>query len=200
MEPPRKKLKGKSNRFVLYSEDELKSKHDASINKNTKHSEERANTSFRKFLAQVGKTDLDYWLYEEDELDIMLEKFWFGARKDPDTDYQSDNDDSQKTKLMYSASTMRNFRYSLNRILKSKGHLYDIINQQSLSFRHSQNAFIASQKELKQLGKAQVHSATEITEEGNNCEKQKILYSLISQLVDQRELKERWHIINCTPY
>ena len=166
MEPPAKKLKAKSNRFIVYSEEELKSKHEASVNKNTKHSEDRAHSAFTKFLSQTGKTDLDYWLYEEDELDIMLEKFWFGARKDGDTDYLSDHDDDQKTKLMYSANTMRNFRYSLNRILKSKGHLYDIISPQSLSFRRSQKAFAASQKELKALGKAQVHSAQEITEEG----------------------------------
>ena len=166
MEPVKKKLKTKSDRFVLYSEQELKSKHDASINKNTKHSEDRANSAFQKFLTQAGKTDLNYWLYEEDELDLMLEQFWFGARKDPDNCYDSDEDDSQRTNLRYSANTMRNFRYSINRILKSKGHLYDIISPQTLSFRRSQKAFIASQKELKQLGKAEVHSAPEITEEG----------------------------------
>ena len=107
-----------------------------------------------------------YWLYTEDKLDIMLEKFWFGACKDPDSDYESDPEDTEKKSLMYSANTMKNFRYTLNRILKNKGHLYDIVNPSSLSFRRSQKAFQASQKELKELGKAQVHSAPEIIEDG----------------------------------
>ena len=67
---------------------------------------------------------------------------------------------------MYSANTMKNFWYALNRILKFKGHEYDIMNKHSLSFKKSQQAFLDSQKELKALGKAEVHSAPEITEEG----------------------------------
>ena len=61
---------------------------------------------------------------------------------------------------------MKNFRYALNRILKNKGHLYDIISPASLSFKRSQKAFIASQKELKELGKGHIHSAPEIKENG----------------------------------
>ena len=166
MEPQRKKQKVNNSQFVLLSEEELRSKHEASKNRNTTNCEKRANSAFQKFLAQAGKEDLRYWLYEEDELDIMLEKFWFGAHKDPDSDYENDPEDTQKQDLMYSANTMKNYRYALNRILKNKGHLYDIINPSSLSFRRSQKAFKASQKELKELGKAQVHSAPEITEDG----------------------------------
>ena len=61
---------------------------------------------------------------------------------------------------------MKNFRYSLNRILRSKDHNYDIIKPSTLSFQCSQKAFAASQKELKQLGKAEVCSVKEITEDG----------------------------------
>ena len=161
MQPAQKK-----QRFVLYSEEELQNKHEASRNYNTTKCEDRANAAFQKFLQQGGKTDMEYWLYKEDELDLMLEKFWFGARKDPGDDYQSDSEDVQKVGLMHSANTMRNFRYALNRILKNKGHLYDIISPSSLSFKRSQKAFNASQKELKELGKAAVTSAPEITEDG----------------------------------
>ena len=121
---------------------------------------------FRKFLAQCGETNLDYWSYEEPELDNYLAKFWFGARKSPDSDYESDTEDPERKNLMYSANTMRSFRYSLNQILKGKGHESDIMNKNSLSFKCSQQAFLDSQKELKSLGKAEVHSAPEITEEG----------------------------------
>ena len=61
MEPPNKK-----QRFILYSEEELKNKHEASRNYNTTKSEDRANAAFQKFLQQAGKKDLEYWFYEED--------------------------------------------------------------------------------------------------------------------------------------
>ena len=93
MEPPKKKLKQNKSRFIVYSETEIKSKHDAARNVNTSRSEDRANSAFQKFLTQVGKEDLRYWLYDEEELDDMLEKFWFGAHKDPEEDYQSDPED-----------------------------------------------------------------------------------------------------------
>ena len=153
----------------MYTESELVNKHQAAKNINTTRSDDRANSAFQKFLGELGKEDLRYWLYEEEELDIALEKFWFGARKSPDEECESDPEDPQKVSLMYSANTMRNFRYGLNRILKSKGHNYDIISPSNLSFRRSQHAFLASQKELKDLGKAQVHSAPEITEDGKHC-------------------------------
>ena len=169
----------KKQRFVLYLEDQLKNKHEASRNYNTTKSEDRANAAFQNFLQQAGKTDMEYWLYEEDKLDLMLEKFWFGARKQPGDDYESDREDEQKTGLMYLANTMRNFRYALNCILKNKGHLYDIISPSSLSFKRSQKAFNVSQKELKELGKAAVSSAPEINEEGET----KILYCYLIAVI-----------------
>ena len=72
-------------------------------------------------------------------------------------------EDSPKKSLMYSANTMKNFHYALTWILKNKGHLY-IISTASLSFKRSQKVFMASQKELKEVRKAQIHSALEITE------------------------------------
>ena len=167
MDPPKKKFK-KTNKpcFVMYTDEEIQQKQDANKNKNTTKAEERANNAFQKFLQQTGKANLEYWNYDEEELDNMLCKFYYKARKDPDSDYDSAEDDKQRSNLMYSANTMKNFRYSINRILKTKGHLYDIMNKQTLSFKKSQQAFINSQKELKQLGKAEIHSAPEISEDG----------------------------------
>ena len=166
MEHPKKKLKLSSNKAVIYSDDQIKEKQKAGKNINTTKTEEWADRAFRKFLAQCGETNLDYWYYEEPELDNFLSKFWFGARKNPESDYESDSDDPERQNLMYSANTMKSFRYSLNRILKTKGHEYDIMNKNSLSFKQSQQAFMDSQKELKSLGKAEIHSAPEIKEEG----------------------------------
>ena len=167
MEPVRKKKKTNNNtRFILYSDKEIEEKRKSNKNRNTTKSEERANSAFQKFLSQCGKTDLEYWLYDEEELDSMLSKFWFGAQKDADSEEDTDTEDPKKTNLMYSANTMKNFRYALNRILKNKGHLYDIMSKATLSFKHSQQAFLDSQKELKELGKAEIKSAPEITEDG----------------------------------
>ena len=161
MEPAKKRTK-----FVLYSDQEIQAKQDAGKNKNTTKTEQCTDWAFRKFLTECGETNTEYWNYEEPELDFFLCNFWFGARKDPDSDYDSDEDDADKTNLMYSANTMKSFRYALNRILKFKGHEYDIMNKHSLSFKKSQQAFFDSQKELKALGKAEVKSAPEITEDG----------------------------------
>ena len=165
MEPQKKRLKTISKNIV-YSEEQIQAKQQGQKNRNTIKTQERANCAFRRFLDECGEKDLDYWNYEEPELDSYLSKFWFGARKSPNSDYESDQDDSEKTKLMYTANTMKNFRYSLNRILKEKGHQYDIIYENSLSFKKSQQAFLDSQKELKSLGKGEIKSAPEITEEG----------------------------------
>ena len=165
MESKKKKLKT-NHKNIVYTEEQIKAKQEGQKNVNTIKTEERANRAFRRFLHDCGEVDLNYWNYDEPELDSYLSKFWFGARKSPDSDYESEEDDSEKTQLRYTANTMRNFRYSLNRILKEKGHQYDIIHENSLSFKKSQQAFLDSQKELKSLGKAEIKSAPEITEEG----------------------------------
>ena len=168
MENPTKKRKTERSKFIVYTDDLIKAKQIAGKNKNTTKTEERADRAFQKFLTECGEQDTDYWNFTEPDLDSFLSKFWFGARKDPDKDYESNTDDPEKQSLMYSANTMRSFRYSLNCILKSKGHEYDIMNKHSLSFKKSQQAYLDSQKELKALGKAEVHSAPEITEDGKN--------------------------------
>ena len=170
MEPVKKKPKTDRNKFIVYTDEELKAKHEAGKNKNTMKTEERADRAFRKFLSEWREKQLDYWNYEEPDLDSYLCKFWFGARKDPDSDFESDSEDPGRKSLMYLANTMRSFHYTLNRILKFKGHEYDIMNKHSLSFKKSQQAFSDSQKELKSLGKGQVHSAPEITEDGKHSE------------------------------
>ena len=141
--------KNNNARFVLYSDKEVEDKIQANKNRNTTKSEECANSAFQKFLSQYGKDNLEYWFYDEEELDSMLAKFWFGSRKDTDLDAESNTDNPKKMNLMSSANAMKHFRYALNRILKTKGHLYDIMSNSTLSFRKSQQAFADSQKELK---------------------------------------------------
>ena len=160
--------KNNNARFVLYSDKEIEDKIQANKNRNTTKSEQCANSAFQKFLSQYGKDNLEYWFYDEEELDSMLAKFWFGSRKDTDLDAESNTDDPKKMNLMSSANAMKHFRYALNRILKTKGHLYDIMSKSTLSFRKSQQAFADSQKELKELAKGQIRSVPQITEDGKN--------------------------------
>ena len=83
-----------------------------------------------------------------------------------DDSEDEENGDPNMRNRMYSANTLKNFRYGLNRILKGKGHLYDIIDKKTASFSRSQQAFSDALKELKAEGKAQIHSYPEIEEEG----------------------------------
>ena len=163
-------LKRKSDEFkqhVVFTDDELLKKIKLSKNVNTEKSEKKAHKVFTNFLNQIGATEVDYWSYEEPELDNYLAKFWLGVRKyDCDLDTE-DSQDSSKEKIekLYSANTLRNFRYALNRILKNRGHLYDITTK-GASFMKSDEAFKVALNELKEQGKAEVHSHPEIGEEG----------------------------------
>ena len=67
---------------------------------------------------------------------------------------------------LYKANSLKNFSYSLNHILKTKGHLYDITDKKTASFQISQQAFADAIKELKTNEKGGVESYPEIKESG----------------------------------
>ena len=156
-------------RFIVLDDEELEQKTKKCKNYNTEKSEARADSAFRKFLMamDVPEDKTDYWNYTEPELDNFLAKFWFGARKGIcDEENESQEEDPQLKQRLYKANTLRNFRYGLNRILKNKGHLYDIASKNTASFMKSQQAFTDAIKELKSEGKGDVDSYPEIEEEG----------------------------------
>ena len=115
-------------------------------NCNTAKSERKADKAFTRFLTANAAESLEYWFFEEPELDNWLAKFWLCVRKDENDSDTEDEDsqnkplDPQKKSLMYSANTLRSFRYGLNRILRSKGHLYKITDK-GTSFIKSDEAF-----------------------------------------------------------
>ena len=161
-----------AKRFVIINDEELASKSKKAKNENTVRTEKRADKAFTNFLMEMGvpEQNCDYWNYEEPELDTYLAKFWFGARKQDDENSQEqDSSDPELKKNMYKATTLRNMRYGLNRILKNKGHLYDITDKKTASFTKSQQAFNDAIKELKSEGKGDVSSYPEIEEEGKTC-------------------------------
>ena len=161
-----KQKKGIDDQYVVFSDDELLKKIRMAKNLNTEKSEKKADRAFTRFLKQTGCTDLKYWFFEEPELDKHLAKFWLGVRKyDNEDDSEDEEHDKEKTDKLYSANTLQSFRYALNHILKQKGHLYDITTK-GTSFVKSNEAFKVALKELKEQGKAEVHSHPEICEEG----------------------------------
>ena len=118
----------------------------------------------------MAKENTDFWNYAEHDLDKYLAKFWFGARKNVPTE-DSDTEDFEESdkdakRRMYSASTLTNFQYGLNRVCKKNGHQHDIYAKESTGFKKSKEAFADALKELKQEGKADINSHPEITEDG----------------------------------
>ena len=141
-----------SKQFMLMSDEELDNKTKRCKNENTVRCEQRAHKVFTSFLManRVSEGETDYWNYPEPILDKHLSKFWFCARKTTADDGEAmENQDSELKENFYKASSLRNFQYSLNRILKTKGHLYDITDKRTASFQKSQQAFVDAIKELK---------------------------------------------------
>ena len=141
-------------------------------NVNTEKSDMRAHRALTKFLQALGKEgeDLEYWNYTASELDNYLAKFWYGARKEPSDDEINENQDEEVElkSTLYTASSLKNFRYALNRVLKKKNTVFDLISKDAVAFRKSNEAFESAIKELKKEGKGDVKSKKEITEEGKN--------------------------------
>ena len=124
-------------------------------------SDKKADRAFRRSLVLNGCADTEYWLFDKPELDNYLAKFWLCVRKEDSDSKESETEDPDKIGNKYSANTLRNFRYALNRILCSKGHLYNI-TEKGTSFLKSNEAFKVAIKELKKEGKAEVKSYPEI--------------------------------------
>ena len=155
-----------TTRNVIVTDEEIENKNEQAKNKNRENQNKRADKAFRNFLTEAGVTNTEYWLFEEQEFDKYLAKFWHGVRKTGISDVEDESTDIMKKNLKYSAGSMKSFQYALNRMLRKHGHLYDITDKKSVSFTQSNAAFETVMKELKAKGRAEVKSAPEITEEG----------------------------------
>ena len=160
-----KRKKDQAKDLIITDED-LQHRSIGGKNINTIKCEKKADKAFWLFLKSNECSDTEYWFFEEPELDNYLAKFWLCVRKEDTSDSEeSGEDDPSKCQQKYSANTLRNFRYVLNQILKSKGHLYNI-TEKGTSFIKSNEAFKVAIKDLKSEGKAEVHSYPEIKEDG----------------------------------
>ena len=126
-----------SKRFLLLTDDDLESKTKQCKNDNTLKSECKADKAFTKFLLAMGVEDTDYCNYDKPQLNSCLAKFWFDARKNICDEEDSQDSTVESKDRLYKANLLRSFRYGLNRILKSRGHLYDITDKKIASFKKS---------------------------------------------------------------
>ena len=157
-----------AKRFIVMSDKDLEDKSKKCKNDNTLKAEKKADKAFTKFLITMGidSDKTNYWNYDEPTLDNYLSKFWFGARKEFCDNSQDNEKDPKMKDRLYKATSLRSFRYGLNRILKQHGHLYDITDKRTVSFQKSQQAFVNAIKELKSEEKGDIESYSEITETG----------------------------------
>ena len=145
--------------FKQLTDQELTNKRRSLENNNTVNAEKCADKAFKQFLEECGAESTEYYFFEEDELSQWLSKFWFGVRMMPE-----DNEEEEK---FYSVSTLRSFKYAINRILKKHGHAFDITK--SPFFKPCMDSFNDAIKELKEAGRGHVKVKEEISEEGISC-------------------------------
>ena len=119
-------------------------------NQNTLKSDLKCERVLVKYLLAKGISE-EYWLMNEPDLNKLLSKFWFEVQ----------TQEGEK----YTVCSLAHLWYGINRMLKRKGHEYDIVH--SSSFTGCQSAFSDACKELKEEGLGVVNSYKEIEPKGN---------------------------------
>ena len=146
----KKKLEAK-DRFKTLSEDELLQIKTKIKNPNIEKANKKAEHTFVEYLST--RPDIEntfFWLYKPEKLDSILAKFGFEVKM---TDGEN-----------YRVSSLKHLMYGLNRVLKKKGHEYDIMK--STQFMKSQEAFQQAIVNLKQMGYRYVVPYKEIKPKG----------------------------------
>ena len=116
-------------------------------------------------MEELSTESSEYWYYSEDELNLVLFKFWFDVctQRPPlskEEKYQALQNNADPNPEHYSIASLRNLRNGLSRCLS--GHGKNINLTMVKIFRRSQKAFKDAHKELKQIGKGNVNSYPEI--------------------------------------
>ena len=143
-----------AKRFKILTDKELQEQQLSAQNLNTLKNEKKAERIFKEYLQEAGETDLNFYLYTEEQLDSHLAKFWFAARK--------------KNHELYRVSSLENIRHSLNRALKRSGHGFDITKKECTSFTKSIKAFEDVITLLKKQGKGYVENTPDVIPSGIN--------------------------------
>ena len=156
--------------FEHFSDEEIKKKRKETTPKATIKNNEKWDRVFRAYLEESEAQTTEYWYYPDEELDLILSRFWFDVR----TQKQPLNEE-EKIQILskngdpyphqYIIACLRNLRNSLSRCLAERGKNINLTTDEN--FRLSQKSFKDACKELKQLGKGNVNSCPEISHSGN---------------------------------
>ena len=112
--------------------------------------------TFRLYLEETGTESTEYWYCPNDELHLLLSRFWFAAR----TPREALTEDQRKEALSkneypypehYSIASLRNLQNGLSCSLVQHRKNIDLTTDPS--FKNSQSAFKDACKELKKLAK-----------------------------------------------
>lgn len=141
-------------RFQLFDDEELQAFQKDLEVKNTIKNEKKVTKCFQEFLEASGEENLDFWTYEDQKLDALLGKFYFGART--------------REGELYSLGTMNTFRYALQRVLSKKDRDVNILkrSETNKTFHDSIRKFDDVKVMLKREHKAVVKPTPEITPTG----------------------------------
>lgn len=120
------------------------------MKKNTIKSEKKCEKTFLEYCRNKNIEDLQYWKWPAERLSEVLAKFWFEVRN------QEGN--------MYRVSTLKHYRYALNRCLECHGLETDLIH--SPCYGASHKAFKQACAQLKKMGLGYVESYPEIAPKG----------------------------------
>ena len=70
----------KRKHFELLSDEDVKIKRISTIPKATLKNNDKWDRVLCCYLEEIGAENTQYWFYPEEELDLVLSKFWFAVR------------------------------------------------------------------------------------------------------------------------
>lgn len=147
---PKKRTLNPEQRFANRTDEEITQVRKDQINKNTTAADKKCEKTFIEYIQSKGKDDIEYWTWDCDTLNSFLSKFWFEIQ----------NQDGDR----YRVSTLKHYRYGINRCLQARGHETDLIK--SPCYIASQRAFKDACSEHKKLGLGYIENYKEIIPKG----------------------------------
>lgn len=147
---PKKKKAKPNKRFANLTESDIDKVKEDNKKANTIRADKKCEKAFIEYLQAKGFQNLEYWNYSTEDLNNILSKFWFEIR----------NQEGE----MYRVSTLKHYRYSLNRCLQRRGLETDLVH--SPCYTPSHKAFRDACSQLKKAGLCYVESYPEICPTG----------------------------------
>ena len=136
-------------RFAEFTDAEIEEKRQKSVPMATTKANLKAKRILELYVSEKNLAPIDFGSITPSELDTVLSKFYLEART--------------VTGDHYKASSLMNFRHSLNRLLQSVPFDRNINVVKDPAFRQSNETFKTAMRELKTLGNGEVDHYPQIT-------------------------------------